>query len=69
MANMVKISISLPSEMVGWLRDAVDRGDYATISDAVRDALRMWIADQRASRLLSPKKIRATKRTKRRGRT
>jgi Arc/MetJ-type ribon-helix-helix transcriptional regulator len=67
MANMVKISISLPSEMVGWLRDAVDRGDYATISDAVRDALRMWIAKQKATGVLRATKPRSGKKKVRKG--
>jgi antitoxin ParD1/3/4 len=37
-----KISIALPAEMVRSLRHAVDSGEYASSSEAVRDALRDW---------------------------
>ena len=42
MANIEKISIALPSEMVADIRQAVDSGDYATTSEVIRDALRDW---------------------------
>ena len=42
MASVEKISIALPPEMVAQLRDAVERGEYASSSEVVRDALRDW---------------------------
>lgn len=42
MASVEKISIALPPEMVAQLRNAVDTGEYASSSEAVRDALRDW---------------------------
>ncbi len=42
MANIEKLSISLPSEIVDFVKDAVERGEYATVSEAVREALRDW---------------------------
>lgn len=42
MANIEKISIALPSEMVEDIRHAVQSGDYATTSEVIRDALRDW---------------------------
>ncbi len=42
MPAVEKISIALPSEMVEQLRKAVDRGEYASSSEAVREALRDW---------------------------
>jgi antitoxin ParD1/3/4 len=42
MANVEKISIALPPEMVDQVREAVDSGEYATSSEVVRDALRDW---------------------------
>ena len=40
MANVAKISVALPSEMVYFARDVVDAGEYASSSEVVRDALR-----------------------------
>jgi antitoxin ParD1/3/4 len=42
MANVEKLSIALSSEMVRTIRDAVDSGEYATASEVVRDAMRVW---------------------------
>lgn len=42
MANVEKISIALPPEMVAQLRSAVETGEYASSSEVVRDALRDW---------------------------
>lgn len=49
MANVEKISIALPAEMLGKVREAVDAGDYASSSEVVRDALRDW-SDKRKRR-------------------
>jgi antitoxin ParD1/3/4 len=37
-----KISIALPSAMVVVIRGAVETGEYASSSEVVRDALRLW---------------------------
>ena len=42
MSSVEKISIALPPEMVAQLRQAVETGEYASSSEAVRDALRDW---------------------------
>jgi len=42
MANVEKISIALPPEMVAVVRQAVETGEYASSSEVVRDALRDW---------------------------
>jgi antitoxin ParD1/3/4 len=42
MSVIEKITISLPAEMVGELRAAVEAGEFANTSEAVRDALRQW---------------------------
>lgn len=42
MPTVEKISIALPPEMVGLLRDAVESGEYSSASEVVRDALRTW---------------------------
>lgn len=43
MANVEKISIALPAEMVAAVREAVATGEFASSSEVVRDALRDWI--------------------------
>src|SRR5260221_13006814 len=42
MPNVEKISIALPPEMVAVIRQAVETGEYASSTEAVRDALREW---------------------------
>ena len=42
MGKVEKISIALPHDMVADLKEAVERGEYATTSEVVRDALRDW---------------------------
>ena len=42
MANVEKLSIALTPEMAAELRAAVDQGDYGSVSEVVRDALRHW---------------------------
>jgi len=37
-----KISITLPPEMLRLLREAVAEGEYASTSEALRDAVRAW---------------------------
>ena len=42
MSKVEKISVALPREMVGEIKSAVDGGEYATVSEVVREALRDW---------------------------
>ena len=44
MANVEKVSIALPTDMLAMVRQAVDGGDYASSSEVVREALREWKA-------------------------
>ena len=42
MQSAEKISITLPPEMLRLLREAVSDGEYASTSEALRDAIRAW---------------------------
>lgn len=42
MANVEKLSIALTPDMVAEMRAAVEGGDYGSVSEVVRDALRDW---------------------------
>ena len=42
MANVEKLSIALTPEMAAELRAAVEQGEYGSVSEVVRDALRDW---------------------------
>ena len=42
MSEIHKISIALTSEQIGTLKSAVDVGQYATISEVIREAVRDW---------------------------
>ena len=42
MANVEKVSVALTPDMVAEVRAAVEGGDYGSISEVVRDALRDW---------------------------
>jgi antitoxin ParD1/3/4 len=42
MANIEKISVALDSDMIAEVRAAVEQGDYGSVSEVVRDALRDW---------------------------
>jgi antitoxin ParD1/3/4 len=42
MANVEKLSVALTSDMVAELRAAVEGGDYGSVSEVVREALRDW---------------------------
>ena len=42
MADIERLSIALPSPMADTVRKAVSEGEYASASEVVRDALRLW---------------------------
>jgi antitoxin ParD1/3/4 len=42
MAKVEKLSVALTPDMVAEVRAAVENGDYGSVSEVVRDALRDW---------------------------
>lgn len=42
MANVEKISVALTPELAALTREAVERGEYASASEVIREALREW---------------------------
>ncbi len=49
MAQIERMTVVFPEPMAATLRAAVEAGDYATTSEAVRDAVRLW-TEKRAHR-------------------
>ncbi len=41
-----KLSISLPSEMVAAIKARVDAGSYASTSEVLRAAVRVWLREE-----------------------
>jgi len=42
MSTVEKITIALTREMAGFVRNAVETGEYASTSEVIRDAVREW---------------------------
>jgi antitoxin ParD1/3/4 len=42
MAHVEKLSIALTQDMATEVREAVANGDYGSVSEVIRDALRAW---------------------------
>ena len=42
MASIERLSIALPAPMANAVRRAVEDGEYASTSEVIRDALRLW---------------------------
>lgn len=42
MAEIERMTITLPSDMAATIRSAVEGGDYASSSEVMREALRDW---------------------------
>ena len=42
MANIERMTVVFPEPMAAQIRAAVEAGEYATTSEAVRDAVRLW---------------------------
>lgn len=42
MGTVEKITIALTAEQAGFVRSAVAAGEYASTSEAIRDAVREW---------------------------
>jgi antitoxin ParD1/3/4 len=51
MANVEKVSVALTPDMVAEVRAAVKGGDYGSVSEVVRDALRDWRLRRQIERL------------------
>ncbi|HTE81784.1 MAG TPA: type II toxin-antitoxin system ParD family antitoxin [Reyranella sp.] len=54
---MERIKITMPSEMASIVQAAVDSGDYTTVSEVIREAVRDW----RAKRVSQQQELRALK--------
>jgi antitoxin ParD1/3/4 len=46
MQNVEKLSVALTPEMAAAVRHAVASGEYASASEVIREALRLWKAHQ-----------------------
>lgn len=57
MADIQRLTITLPNEMAVLVKSAVDEGGYASTSEVVREALREW----KLKRELQIHKLRALK--------
>jgi antitoxin ParD1/3/4 len=57
MADIERLTVTLPADLAAVLRDAVSGGDYASTSEAVREAVRDW----RMKRLLQMQELAALK--------
>jgi antitoxin ParD1/3/4 len=57
MADIERLTVTLPADLAAVLRDAVNGGDYASTSEAVREAVRDW----RMKRLLQVQELAALK--------
>lgn len=42
MSQVEKLSIAVPAEMAAELRAAVEAGEYSSVSEVIRNALRDW---------------------------
>jgi antitoxin ParD1/3/4 len=42
MAGIERLTITLPTDMAGLVKGAVEGGDYASSSEVIREALRDW---------------------------
>lgn len=59
MSNIEKLSIALTAELADLVREAVERGEYASASEVIRDALRDWsnARDERAASIAYYRKL------------
>ena len=57
MADIERLTITLPQDMAALVKHAVQAGDYASNSEVVREALRDW----RIKRALQLKELEALK--------
>lgn len=57
MAKVEKISVALPPEMVGLIKEAVEGGTYSSSSEVIREALRDW-KEKQERKTLAVKELR-----------
>jgi antitoxin ParD1/3/4 len=57
MADIERLTVTLPADLAAVLREAVNAGDYASTSEAVREAVRDW----RMKRLLQIQELAVLK--------
>ena len=50
MGAIERLTITVPSEMAATVKAAVDDGEYASVSEVIRDALRGWMREQDSAR-------------------
>ena len=43
MSNIERMTVTMPAEMAATLRQTVAGGEYASMSEVVREALREWV--------------------------
>lgn len=57
MQNAEKISVTVTPEMLRTIRESVDTGEYASVSEVIRHAMRLWQRerDEHAERIASIK--------------
>jgi antitoxin ParD1/3/4 len=51
MPKIAKVTVALPAETAGIVRDAVASGEYATASEVIREALRDWSLKRKLAHL------------------
>jgi len=42
MAEIERLTVTMPTELAGFVKEAVLEGDYASTSEVIREALRDW---------------------------
>lgn len=50
MAQAQPVTVSLPPEMAAMMRQKVEEGEYSSVSEVVREALRDWSHKQSAEK-------------------
>ena len=58
MGKIEKLSVALTSKQVEALREAVDEGDFASTSEAVRRAVTEWVETRDRKRVAALQRIR-----------
>jgi antitoxin ParD1/3/4 len=58
MGDIERLTVALPTEMAVMVKLAVDSGDYASVSEVIRDALRAW-KFRRSAQLIEEEEIRS----------
>jgi antitoxin ParD1/3/4 len=57
MPDIQKVSVALTGEQLAALKEAVETGEYATTSEAVREALREWQWKREFRQMVEEKEI------------